>query len=382
MKHSSAIVVGAGIVGLALARALAVQGVRVVVFERHERAVGASARNPGLVLPLGVAEGPALEQARRSRAVWREFCEAADVWYDASGCLLPAWQDDEAAVMQEFAAGAHRGGEWLGPAAARERCQLLPARGLRGALWSSEEMLVDPRVALRQLPAWLADRHDVEFRWKHAVTRVEHPYVWSGGRRHAADVIYLTGGADLPALVPALSAAGAVRLQRQPAARLVNQPEGWRLPLPLGNAALLPQLAAFAGLPALPRLRERLAQEGGSGLLLLQNGSGEILALPEGESGDDAGNDSLRQRRVLDAVRGLAQLPDCRLQQTWQAAQALGAGEGAVAIADGVTAVATPGAGLGMTLAFGLAEDVVAGRCRAQVLPVPPAGARRVEAIR
>lgn len=384
MKHSSAIVVGAGILGLALARALAAQGVRVVVFERHERAVGASARNPGLLLPLGAAEGLELEQARRSRAVWREFCEAADVWYDASGCLLPAWQEDEAAVLQEFAAAARRGDEWLGPAAARERCLLLPARGLRGALWSSEEMRVDPRVALRQLPTWLAQRYEVEFRWKHAVTRVEHPYVWSGGRRHAADVIYLTGGADLAELVPALAASGTLRLQRQSAARLVNQPEGLRLPLPLGNAALLPQLAAFAELRSLPRLRERLAQEGGSGngLLLMQNGSGEILALPEAESGEDAGNDSLRQRRMLDAVRGLAQLPDCRLQQTWQAVHALGAGDGAIRIADGVIAVATPGAGLGMTLAFGLAEDVVAGRVRAQVLPAPPPGLRRAEAVR
>ncbi|WP_257388644.1 FAD-dependent oxidoreductase, partial [Tahibacter caeni] len=42
MPHASAIVVGAGMLGLALARALALRGRRVVVFERHERAVGAA----------------------------------------------------------------------------------------------------------------------------------------------------------------------------------------------------------------------------------------------------------------------------------------------------------------------------------------------------
>jgi glycine/D-amino acid oxidase-like deaminating enzyme len=77
MIPSTAIVVGAGIVGLALAKALAERGCRVVVFERHERAVGASLRSPGALWLLGEANGRLLELARRSRRAWQEFCEAA-----------------------------------------------------------------------------------------------------------------------------------------------------------------------------------------------------------------------------------------------------------------------------------------------------------------
>jgi len=100
------IVVGAGIVGLAVAWHLARQGRRVLVIERNRRAEGASVRNFGMIWPIGQPQGARRETAMTSRAFWCEVLSASRLWHEPVGSLHLAYHDDEAAVLEEFAQAA------------------------------------------------------------------------------------------------------------------------------------------------------------------------------------------------------------------------------------------------------------------------------------
>ncbi|HKZ65489.1 MAG TPA: FAD-dependent oxidoreductase, partial [Chitinophagaceae bacterium] len=103
MSQRSAIVIGAGIVGLATARSLAVRGSRVKVIERNERAIGASIRNFGMIWPIGQPDVELYERAMLSRHIWKEVCDNANIWYDEVGSLHVAHNKDEKIVLQELA---------------------------------------------------------------------------------------------------------------------------------------------------------------------------------------------------------------------------------------------------------------------------------------
>lgn len=77
MPHKTAIVIGAGIVGLAMARSLAERNYRVTVFERNAKAVGASIKNFGMIWPIGQPTGKLFKRALRSKSIWKQVCSEA-----------------------------------------------------------------------------------------------------------------------------------------------------------------------------------------------------------------------------------------------------------------------------------------------------------------
>ena len=103
-------VIGAGIVGLAMAYTAAQQGQKVAVFERTPYATGASIRNFGLIWPVGQAPGPMLDRALRARAVWQRLAREAGVWMVPNGSLTLAYHIDELDVLEEFVATTQAAG--------------------------------------------------------------------------------------------------------------------------------------------------------------------------------------------------------------------------------------------------------------------------------
>src|SRR3546814_4564409 len=102
-QQPSAFVIGSGIAGLAITRALCKWGYKGAVFERNQQAFGASIRNFGMIWPIGQPDGPLLEAALWSRGIWKEICEESGIWYSETGSLHLAYQEDELAVLEGFA---------------------------------------------------------------------------------------------------------------------------------------------------------------------------------------------------------------------------------------------------------------------------------------
>ncbi|MEV6715108.1 FAD-dependent oxidoreductase [Lentzea sp. NPDC051208] len=102
MTSVDLVVVGAGIVGLAHAWHAVQRGLSVAVVERDEHAVGASVRNFGHGC-FTTQDGVAFSYAMAARAEWLTLAREAGFWLRESGSLVLAREEDELAVLEEFA---------------------------------------------------------------------------------------------------------------------------------------------------------------------------------------------------------------------------------------------------------------------------------------
>src|SRR5262245_14732235 len=143
MAQRSAIVIGAGIVGLAAARALAIKGYGVKVIERNAKAVGASIRNFGMIWPIGQSSGQLYERAMLSKSIWKEIANEAGIWHEESGSLHLAYSKQERDVLEELV-GIYkdRNYELLDANRTAQKSEAIETAGLMGSLYSADEMII------------------------------------------------------------------------------------------------------------------------------------------------------------------------------------------------------------------------------------------------
>ncbi|MGN6398517.1 MAG: TIGR03364 family FAD-dependent oxidoreductase [Mucilaginibacter sp.] len=370
----SAIIIGAGIVGLATARALALRGYKVTIFERNERAVGASIRNFGMIWPIGQATGPLFERAMLSRSIWKEICAEARIWHDEVGSLHLAYHDDELQVISEYVEvnQSFRDCKLLTPDQAFQKSPAINPDGLKGALWSGEEMIVESRVAIGQVAAYLAEKYGVEFHWNTAISQIGHPKVISGNRTWQADEIFVCSGADFETLYPELFLETNITKCKLQMMRLVAQPDEWRIgPSLCGGLSMIhyPGFQAAASLPALrKRYEEQYAEylKWGIHVMVSQNGSGELTIGDSHEYGlvHDPFDKEFINDMIISYLQTFASFKDWKLLQSWHGVYPKmmnGATELIVDAAPGVTIINGIG-GNGMTLSFGLCEEYISKR--------------------
>jgi len=364
-------IVGAGILGLAHAYIAAKSGKSVMVIEKNPRALGASVRNFGMVWPIGQPAGTMLELSLRSRELWLEVLDQANLPRRETGSLHLAYRSDEAAVAQEFAQlGPTLGYQctWLNQYDVLNRSHAVQPEGLLGGLWSNTEFTVDPRQIIHSLPGFLADRYKVQFFYGTAVTAIEPPILYSGNGRWQAETVIVCTGDDFETLYPRQFAASGLTRCKLQMMRTAPQPGGWQLGPSLAAGLTLRFYPSFQVCATLPALARRIAEETpeydrwGIHALVSQTADGALTLGDSHEYGlsVDIFNKEEVDEIILRYTRQFLRAPDLTVAERWYGVYARHPEKPLVVMHpdDGVRVVASPG-GSGMTLSFGVAEQSI-----------------------
>ena len=372
MQKKHAIVIGAGIVGLAIARSLAEKGYLVTVFERNEKAVSASIRNFGMVWPIGQPDGYLYERAKRSKAIWKQVCSEAGLWHNEVGSLHLAYNDLEWQVIQEFAEADKkiRPVAAISAAEALQKSEAVNPNNLKGALWSADEMIVESRVAIEKIPGYLSAKYGVVFHFNTAVTEINYPNIITGSRQcFSADEIYVCSGADFETLYPEIFAANYFTKCKLQMMRLIMQPDDWRIGPSLCGGLSMVHYKGFEAAASLPQLKEHYKQtmpdylKWGIHVMVSQNAEGELTIGDSHEYGlvFDPFDKQFINQLILDYMKQFAVFKNWQMIQSWHGIYPKitnGKTDFIHSPEQGVTIVNGLG-GNGMTLSFGFAEEVV-----------------------
>jgi D-hydroxyproline dehydrogenase subunit beta len=201
IRHD-AIVVGAGIIGAACARALAADGLRVLALEARTAASGATSAGMGHLVTMD--DSPAqLALTMLSLTLWRELGSTlpAEVEYDPCGTIWIAADErelDAVHAKQRLYANHGVAGEVLDPRGLAELEPNLRAGLAGGLLVPGDGVVCQPRAA-----TWLLDQArelGATVREHSPVDRIGEHVVYCGHQVFHGEVIVNAAGAEAPRL--------------------------------------------------------------------------------------------------------------------------------------------------------------------------------------
>ncbi|TSE24729.1 NAD(P)/FAD-dependent oxidoreductase [Tepidimonas aquatica] len=156
MDRVGALVIGAGVIGLAVARALALAGREVVVLERGTAiGTGVSSRSSE-VIHAGLYYAPGSWKARlcvRGKALLYDYAQRMGVGHRRCGKLVVATDADDEAVLDQLARRAAANGVPVQPLDAAQVRRRAPALHACAALWSPSTGIVDSHALMQALHA-------------------------------------------------------------------------------------------------------------------------------------------------------------------------------------------------------------------------------------
>jgi FAD dependent oxidoreductase TIGR03364 len=363
-------IVGGGIVGLANAWLSARKGLSTVLFERDRVACGASIRNFGMVWPIGQPTGELFEMALRSRAFWLELRRDAGLWVNECGSIHLAREDDEQAVLEEFLQLDPRGDqlELLSAAEVQAKSNAANPDGLRVGLWSPHELCVNPPQAIEQFTKWIGENQRVTVKPAITITSINNQTLTTScGRKFTAERVAICSGSDFETLFPDVYREAGLRKCKLQMLATAPQPDGWKLGPHMAGGLTLRHYRSFECCPSLAKLKARIAGDKprldryGIHVMASQNDNGEVI-LGDSHLYDEEITPFDSQEiddLILAELQTLIRIPDFGVQRRWHGVYAKHP-EHHVFVAEPQTncKVITATGGAGMTLSFGLAEQI------------------------
>ncbi len=325
------IIVGSGIAGLAFALTAVEQQQKVLVIEKNDAPTGASIRNFGMVLPLGMPSGNALNRAIKSRDKWLDYAKKANFWANPCGMLMAAHHDDEMTAMEEF----HNGHSLppyrtrlLNPDQAQVICPGVNPKGLIGGLLSQTEVQINPQQAIHQLTHYLAKQDNCEQRFSTRVLQIhsndQGAQVVTTTETFQARKVICCPGHEFNELIP-------VEDERKPAIcklqmmRTVRQKQNWAFGSMLSTGLSMLHYPAFDHVESLSAVKERVEydypefQEHGIHILAAQNQVGEITLGDSHHYGDNPDpfiNQHVNEL-ILNYAKKVLQLHSWEIKEQW-----------------------------------------------------------------
>ena len=372
MNNKSAIVVGAGILGLATARALAQKGYQVTVIEKSQFSLGASVRNFGMLWPVGQPDGKLYNRAVRTKEIWLDYLHAAKIPYNACGSLHLAYCKEEMNVVEEigsFFKSKNRPVSVISKQTVLDDYNGINGEGLMGALRSEDEAIIDPREGIRKLPPYLSEKYDVQFIWGTAITSVTSNAVFAGKTKYSADMICVCSGADFETLYPAQFKQQPIIKTKLQMMRFKHKDPTYRIGASICGGLSLLHYKSFTASSSLTKLRMKIEEEipeylkYGIHVMVSQNNDGELTVGDSHEYALDFDPfDKIEiNNMILDYLKKLIHIDQWEMIQSWNGVYPImtnGASDLFLNPEPGVYILNGIG-GHGMTMSFGFTEEMI-----------------------
>jgi FAD dependent oxidoreductase TIGR03364 len=368
----SAIVVGAGIVGLATARALAEKGYQVKVIEKSQFALGASVRNFGMLWPVGQPDGNLYNRSVRTKAIWMDYLDAAKIPYNACGSLHLAYSKEEMNVVEDIAQffqSKNRPVSVIDKDTVLANYSGINENGLLGALRSEDEIIIDPREGIKHLPAYLTQKYGVSFIWGTAITGVTSHAAFAGKTKYEADIVCVCSGQDFETLYPDQFKAQPIIKTKLQMMRFKHKDPNFNIGASVCGGLSLLHYKSFTASSALTKLRLKIEEEipeylkYGIHVMVSQNNQGELTVGDSHEYALDFEpfDKTEINEMILAYLKKFMHIDQWDMIQSWNGIYPImtnGAAELFLNPEPGVYILNGIG-GHGMTMSFGFAEEMI-----------------------